>query len=107
MPNEINGFRPRPLDTTDPKSAGRTDKAATRGTPAGPAPAATDRVQLTETASRLQELEAMLASTPEVDPARVEALRAAIAEGRYEVDTVHVTDKLIALERSLFGKEKT
>lgn len=109
MTNEINGFRPRPLDTGDSKSAGRAGGAnAGRGTAAAPAasppPAGGDKVSLTDTAARLQELEALLANAPEVDPARVEELRAAIAEGRYSVDTVHVADKLIALERSLFDK---
>jgi len=107
MTNEINGFRPRSLDTPDNKSAGRG--APANGRPAGtPAtPARTDQVSLTETASRLRELEALMAGTPDIDPARVEALRQAIQDGRYEIDNAHVADKLIALERSLFGMNKS
>lgn len=110
MPTEINGFRPRPLDTGDSKSAGRaTGTAARSGGASAPAagnPAATDTVSLTDTAARLRELDALLARTPDMDPARVEALRQQIAEGRYSVDAVHVADKLISLERSLSDGKK-
>lgn len=109
MTNEINGFRPRSVDTPDSKSAGRGAPANGRAAPAGTpaAPAKTDQVSLTDTAARLRELEALLAEAPAVDPARVEALRQAIRDGRYEIDNAHVADKLIALERSLFGTDKT
>lgn len=107
MPNEINGFRPRPLDTGDSKAAARPAGPASRpnagGTPAA-TPTPTDTVSLTDTAARLRELEAALAKAPDVDSARVEALRQAIAEGKYDIDSVHVADKLVALERDLFGK---
>lgn len=107
MPNEINGFRPRPLDTGDSKAPARpaaaagSRAAAERPAAAGPA---TDTVTLTDTATRLRELEAALATAPAVDANRIEALRQAIAEGRYTVDSVHVADKLVALERDLFGR---
>ena len=107
MPNEINGFRPRPLDTGDSKGATRpTGSRASQnssGKPVATTPQ-TDTVSLTDTAARLRELEAALANAPEVDSARVEALRQAIAEGKYDVNSVHVADKLVALERDLFGK---
>lgn len=110
MTNEINGFRPRGLNTDNSPATNRTDAAVSgKGKPAaaptasGPA-AATDKVSLTDAAARLHELDAMLASAPEIDPTRVEALRQAISEGRYNVDNVHVADKLIDLERNLFGK---
>lgn len=107
MPNEINGFRPRPLDTGDSKAAARP-AASTTARNGGEKPAAaatpTDTVSLTDTAARLRELEAALAGAPDVDSARVEALRQAIAEGKYTIDSVHVADKLVALERDLFGK---
>ena len=105
MVNDINGFRNRPLDSPDGKPTGRSSTTAGRpGSPAqSPTGANTDTVQLTETAGRLRELDALLAQAPEVDGARVEELRRAIAEGRYNVDSVHVADKLIQLERSLFG----
>lgn len=107
MPNEINGFRPRPLDTGDskatarPATSARSEGGETRPVAGG---TSTDTVSLTDTAARLRELEAALAGAPEIDSARVDALRRAIAEGRYSADSVHVADKLIALEHDLFGK---
>ena len=108
MVNDINGFRNRPLDSLDGKPAGRSNSAAGQpGAPASkPTAGATDTVQLTESAARLRELDALLSQTSEVDSARVAALRQAIAEGRYNVDSVHVADKLIQLEQSLFGDKQ-
>jgi len=105
MPTEINGFRTRTLDTTDSKSASRTpgqvsDRPA--GSPATPASAPVDSVHLTDTATRLQQLQGLMKNAPEVDQARVDAVRKQISEGRYSVNDVHVADKLIALERNLF-----
>lgn len=110
MPTDINGFRPRTLDTNDSKSTTRSGPSAGRTTPAtspaAPAAAASDSVHLTDTATRLQQLDELLASAPEVDRARVEQLRQSIADGRYKMDAVHIADKLITLERTLFGTDK-
>jgi len=111
MPTDINGFRPRTLDTNDSKSTARPGpSSAGRGAPAAsptaPAAATNDSVNLTDTATRLQQLDELLASAPEIDRARVEQLRQSIADGRYQLDTVHIADKLIALERTLFGTDK-
>jgi negative regulator of flagellin synthesis FlgM len=110
MPTDINGFRPRTLDTNDSKSTTRSGPSAGRATPApgpaAPAAATSDSVNLTDTATRLQQLDELLAGAPEIDRARVEQLRQSIADGRYQLDAVHVADKLIALERTLFGTDK-
>jgi negative regulator of flagellin synthesis FlgM len=109
MTNEINGFRLRTLETPDSR-AGK-DTAKTRAADAGASPAAgpsapTDSVSLTDSHDRLKELAALLAGTPEVDSSRVEELRKQIAEGRYQPDDVHVAEKLVALEQSLFGMDR-
>ena len=109
MTNEINGFRLRTLETPDSRSGKDTAKSRTAdaGTPAAPGPAApADSVKLTDGHDRLKELTALLAGTPEVDSVRVEALRKQIAEGRYQPDDVHVAEKLVALEKNLFGIDK-
>ena len=107
MVNDINGFRSRSLETPDNKSTSRTaGSGGTKGTgtpAAAPSSGHTDTVNLTDAAGRMHELQAQLANAPEVDSARVESLRRAIADGQYNIDSVHVTDKLIQLEQSLFG----
>jgi|GEM_PF-3137698 len=111
MPTDINGFRPRTLDTNDSKSTSRSGQSTGQATPSAnptaPATGASDSVHLTDTATRLQQLNELMANAPEIDRARVEELRQAIADGRYKMDTVHVADKLIALERTLFGTDKS
>lgn len=111
MPTDINGFRPRTLDTNDSKSTNRpgqtTGRAASAPGPTAPTTGSSDSVHLTDTATRLQQLNELVAGAPEIDRARVEELRQAITEGRYKMDTVHVADKLIALERTLFGTDKS
>jgi negative regulator of flagellin synthesis FlgM len=110
MPTDINGFRPRTLDTNDSKASTRpgpsTGRAGSASDPSAPATGTTDSVHLTDAATRLQQLDEQLANAPAIDHARVEELRQAITEGRYKVDTVHVADKLIALERTLFDAPK-
>ena len=110
MPTDINGFRPRTLDTNDSKSTARSGTSAGRTTsaasPAAAVAGATDSVNLTDTATRLQQLDELMAGAPEIDRARVEQLRQSIADGRYKMDAVHIADKLIALERTLFGTDK-
>jgi negative regulator of flagellin synthesis FlgM len=110
MPTDINGFRPQTLGTKDSKASTRPDPSTGRvgsaPNPSAPASGATDSVSLTDTATRLQHLDELLANAPEIDRARVDELRQAIADGRYKVDTVHVADKLIALERTLFDAPK-
>jgi len=110
MPTDINGFRTRTLDTNDSKPSTRTDSASGRAgsapSPNAAATGTTDSVSLTDTATRLQQLDELLANAPEIDRARVDQLRQAIADGRYKMDTVHVADKLIALERTLFDAPK-
>ncbi len=44
-------------------------------------------------------LVAELASAPPVDRGRVEALRSAIAEGRYKIDPTAIADAMLKLER--------
>ena len=62
-------------------------------------PAAADaKVQLSDKAQQLQAIEERLRELPEVDSARVERIRQAIADGSYQPDSRRIADKLINLE---------
>ena len=61
----------------------------------------TDAVALTDTAVRLKRIEANLAEMPEVDQARVDALRERIESGDYQVDGREVARKLMQMEQDL------
>ncbi len=63
-----------------------------------------DAVALTDTASAIKQAERALADQPAVDSARVERIRAAIADGSYEIDAQRIADKLVDMESSLSGE---
>ena len=60
-----------------------------------------DSVSLSLTGKSLASLEAILANTPEVDSARVDALKAAVANGTYKVDASAIADKMLAQDKLL------
>lgn len=66
------------------------------------ATAPTDSVRLTGEAEGLQALERQLGAAPAgIDVARVNELRAAIADGSYRVDAQQIADRMLALDRAL------
>lgn len=74
------------VDAAKKKAAGKT---------AAPAASTGDSLTLTESSSRVRTLEAQLASVDVADAARVEAVKAAVANGTFAVDTEVVADRLI------------
>jgi len=60
-----------------------------------------DRVSLTGEARQLQELEARLASEPVVDSQRVEAVRSAVENGTFTVNSERIAEKMMSLEQAL------
>ena len=77
----------------------RADSAAPAVT--GSTEQSSDTVSLTNTATQLQSLQQTLSDVPEVDSGRVEALRAAIADGSYTVDANELAQNLIGFEQQL------
>jgi len=61
----------------------------------------TDKVSLTDTATQLQSLQQTLADAPIVNNERVEALRAAVADGSYQVDATELAQNMINFESQL------
>lgn len=57
-----------------------------------------DRVTLTDTASRLKDIEQQLNKTSSVDSARVAEVQSAINSGDYNVDADRIADKMLAFE---------
>lgn len=64
-------------------------------------PAEVAAVTLSQDALNLQGVQASASSAPEVDSARVEAIRAALAAGTYQVDAGKIASKLLSLEPQL------
>lgn len=61
----------------------------------------TDTVMLTDTASRLRNLEKVIAEMPVVDTQRVETIRRALSEGKYNVDGDTVAASMLGFESRL------
>lgn len=62
-----------------------------------------DRVTLTREGIQRQTSAASITTGEVTDAGKVEAVRAAINAGRYSVDAEAVADKMLSLERQLFG----
>jgi negative regulator of flagellin synthesis FlgM len=62
---------------------------------APPAAGRSDSLTLTENSSRIRELETQLASVDVADAGKIEAVKAAIANGTFAVDAEVVADRLI------------
>jgi len=102
MTHKIDGGAPiaRPTEVTTRPLAPTRSGSADRGAPV----AATESLRLTGEAEGLQALERELGAGPAgIDVARVNALRAAIADGSYRVDAQAVASRMLDLERQLGG----
>jgi negative regulator of flagellin synthesis FlgM len=63
--------------------------------------AASDTVELTSSAKLLERLEKTLASSPEINSERVEAVRTAIESGDYVIDAEKIAAALLRTDREL------
>lgn len=65
--------------------------------------AATEKVQLSDLATRLNELESRFGG--DFDAKKVEEVRSAMADGRFKVNADAVADRLLASVAELLGKK--
>lgn len=98
MANKISGFDTR----TGPVGAGRAVER-TRDATTGPRAETPQRdgVHITGAARQLAELERAVKDMPAIDEARVAEVRAALAQGRYEIVPERIADQLMQLEQAL------
>jgi negative regulator of flagellin synthesis FlgM len=102
MAEKIDGYGRAGLEVSSSRlrNASRADRQ--KSPDAAPtASAARDAVEFTNTATNLKRIEAALASTPDVDQARVDAIRQRIESGQYAVDPARVAWKLLRMEQDL------
>ncbi len=106
MADKITGYGGSGVDITSARSRGavRNERAADDSKAAGgpvDSGAPASAVQLTDTATNLKQTEARLANTPDVDRARVDAVRQRVEAGSYQVNAGRLADRLLAFERDL------
>jgi len=75
------------VSATKGKSAGKTATPSTAG--------GGDSLTLTESSTRIRSLESQLASVDIADAAKIESVKAALANGTFTVDAEVVADRLI------------
>ena len=63
-------------------------------------------VHLGTSTAQLRKLESSIASTPVVDQAKVEAIKQAISEGRFQVNSATVADQLVASVKDMISNNK-
>lgn len=83
------------------ESANRPAAAHSNAKPPSAPPADSTSVSLGATTAQLRALESAIASTPVVDAQKVAEIKQAISEGRFQVNSGVVADKLIATVREL------
>ena len=82
-------------------SAERAGQTAVDGAPRSAPAAGDDSVSITRAAEDLLALETQLRDLPGVDASRVDQIRRAIDEGRYDVDPQRIVDGLLQSESDL------
>lgn len=107
MNTKINGVETRPVGVGGSQPVTRVRDVATGEESAAAATGGTD-VSVSDGARQLASLEKAIAALPVVDDARVAATSLAIEQGRYQVDSKKIADKLIRMdyEVSQAGGEK-
>jgi len=86
--------------------AGGAKKSGSSKAQTGTNKTSSDRVDLTDNASRLQQIEQSLADIPVIDSGRVDAISQSIEEGDYVIDNEKIADQIIKNERALHDRNK-
>lgn len=99
MANDITSINSnRSQLSSNQSSAVKSRNEAKQGNNSENASSAGDRVTLTNTASRLKDIEQQLSSTSSIDSERVAEVQSAISNGDYTVDADRIADKMLAFE---------
>lgn len=99
MVNNINGLTPTTTSGASNKD-GRVDAVGTENQPPleNNTEAAGDSFELSAQAQLLSQLEAQISDLPEVDQDRVDALRDAINNGQFDIDSSRLAQNIIDFE---------
>jgi len=99
MVNEINSLTHSSISTAGKKSERvETVSAESQQQAASQSEAAKETIEISSQAQLLNKLEAQIKDLPEVDQARVDALRDQINQGTYEIDSSSLAQRIIDLE---------
>jgi len=74
------------------------------GKEASATPAGSETVELTSGGKLLERLEKSLADIPDVDRARVDAVKAQIENGEYKIDAEKIAEAMLRLDQEIDGR---
>lgn len=100
---KINDSMKQHLDLTADKVGAKSGKKPEQ---ANANAASSESVTLSTLSSQLQSLEAKVANTEVFDAEKVDAIKSAIANGQFKVDSGKVADGLIASVKDLLNTQK-
>ena len=103
MTNKIGsgGVDNRPVQIATERGVKRAGEAADAAAAPAKVTASGDGVRITDSARQLAALEQAIRSMPDVNEAKVNEIRGAIANGTYQVSPERIADKLISMEKDL------
>lgn len=106
MSVDLNGIGQGQVNTQrttaeKPASAQNTKQAAPEQAKAQSARG--ENVNLSSQAKNLKQLEQKLGDYPEMDDDRIEQIRSALENGTYKVDAEKVAQKMLDMDKSIFG----
>jgi negative regulator of flagellin synthesis FlgM len=86
----IQGIGNKPVQDANKRVGDKQESAEAKIAPSGSA-----KVQLSERMKQINKAKEIVASTPDVDEAKVAKFRALIDQGKYNVDAEKVADRLV------------
>ena len=102
MSIDINNINPLRPDSARSQGASNEAKAEVKGqvdsSQTAASSASTDNVSLSSTAKALTQIESDLKQLPEVNQAKVDAIKAKIDNGSYQIDSDNMAQKMLDLE---------
>jgi negative regulator of flagellin synthesis FlgM len=102
---EKSGKTPPVAPVRDGVGRAQSSRTAGTGSSNASAPNSTS-VHLGESAAQLQSMQNSMASSPVVDAAKVAEIKQAISEGRFQVNSSVVADRLISSVTDLINKRQ-
>ncbi len=103
---DIRGLTGQPIGSAGPGKSKKTKDGQSSTGATGSAGESSDTMSLTGSASKLQELEAHIASLPIMDATHIADIQRALATGSYQFEPIDAAGSLIAQEKEFAELEK-
>ena len=106
MSVDFNGINQSQINTQRPTTdrAGNAAKTATAEQATSQSPQARgESVNLSSQARDLKQLEQKLGDFPEMDDERIAQIRSALEDGSYKIDAQQLAQKMLDMDKSIFG----